>query len=191
MQALADSGYQTILPDQLYSYLATGASLPERPVILTFDDTHLEQFTIGATEMKKHNFKGVFFIMNISIGRAGYMNKEQIKQLAADGHVIGAHSWDHHRVTEYTDADWQQQLTEARQKLETISGKPVVYFAYPFGLWNKPAIQVLEQRGIKMAFQLSAKYDSTQPLFTVRRMIVPGTWTAKGLLKAMKTTFHL
>lgn len=191
MQALADSGYQTILPDQLYGYLTTGTPLPERPVMLTFDDTDLEQFTIGATEMKKHNFKGVFFIMNISIGRPRYMNTEQIKQLADDGHVIGAHSWDHHRVTEYTDTDWKKQLTEARQKLETISGTPVTYFAYPYGLWDKPAIQMLEQQGIKMAFQLSAKIDSTQPLYTVRRMLVPGTWTTKGLFKAMKTTFKL
>jgi len=191
LQALADSGYNTILPDQLYNYLTTGVAIPEKSFLITFDDTDEEQFTIGATEMKKHNFKGVFFIMNISIGRPRYMNKEQLKQLADDGHIIGAHTWDHHRVTEYTAADWDKQLTEAKQKLETITGKPIVYFAYPFGLWKTPAIPELQQRGIKMAFQLSAKPDSTQPLYTVRRMLVPGTWTTDGLFKAMKRTFHL
>jgi len=190
MQVLADSGYHTILPDQLYNYLATGAVIPERSFLITFDDTDEEQFTVGAAEMAKHQFKGVFFIMNISIGKPRYMSKEQIKQLADDGNVIGAHTWDHHRVTEYTTADWDKQLNEAKLKLETITGKPVAYFAYPFGLWNKPAIPELNQRGIKMAFQLSAKPDSTQPLYTVRRMLVPGTWTTDGLLKAMKRTFH-
>ena len=72
-----------------------------------------------------------------------------------------------------------------------MTGKPVEYFAYPFGLWDKAAIQELQYRGIKMAFQLSAKRDSTQPLYTVRRMIVPGTWTTKGLFKAIKRTFNL
>ena len=67
MQAFADSGYQTILPDQLYNYLAYGKPLPPKPFMITFDDTDAEQFTIGYNEMKKHNFKGVFFIMNISI----------------------------------------------------------------------------------------------------------------------------
>jgi peptidoglycan/xylan/chitin deacetylase (PgdA/CDA1 family) len=191
LQALADSGYQTILPDQLYNYLATGAAIPEKSFMLTFDDTDEEQFTIGETEMKKHNFKGTFFIMNISIGKPRYMSKEQIKQLSDEGNIIGAHTWDHHMVTKYTPADWDIQLNEAKQKLETITGKPVNYFAYPFGLWNVAAIPELQQRKIKMAFQLSTKPDTTQPLYTVRRMLVPGTWSNDGLFKAMRRTFHL
>ncbi len=191
LQALADSGYQTILPDQLYNYLATGAPIPEKSFMLTFDDTDEEQFTIGAAEMKKHNFKGTFFIMNISIGKPRYMSKEQLKQLSDEGNIIGAHTWDHHMVTKYTPADWDIQLNEAKQKLETITGKPVVYFAYPFGLWNEAAIPELQQRHVKMAFQLSTKPDSTQPLYTIRRMLVPGTWSNDGLFKAMKRTFRM
>lgn len=42
-------------------------------------------------------------------------------------------------VTKYTDADWNKQLNEAKLKLETITGRPVKYFAYPFGLWNQTA----------------------------------------------------
>ena len=77
MKALHDSGYQTILPGDLYEYLVHGATLPAKPVMLTFDDTDLEQFTIGATEMKKYNFKGVYFIMTISINRPRYMSEAQ------------------------------------------------------------------------------------------------------------------
>ena len=191
MQALADSGYKTILPDELYSYLATGKAIPAKSVMLTFDDTDEEQFTVGATEMKKHNFKGVFFIMNISIGRPRYMTKEQIKQLSDDGNVIGAHTWDHHMVTKYTAADWVKQLDEAKQKLVSITGKPIVYFAYPFGLWNKPSTVELPLHGIKMAFQLSDRIDAEQPLYTVRRMLVPGTWSTNSMFKFMKGTFRL
>ncbi len=191
MQALADSGYNTILPDELYNYLAYGKALPAKPIMLTFDDTDEEQFTVGNTEMKKHHFKGVFFIMNISIGRPRYMNKEQLKQLSDEGNVVAAHTWDHHMVTKYTAADWVKQLDEAKQKLITITGKPVVYFAYPFGLWNKPATVELPLHGIKMAFQLSDKMDAEQPLYTVRRMLVPGTWSTNSMFKFMKGTFHL
>lgn len=190
MQALADSGYTTILPDELYNYLATGKALPAKPIMLTFDDTDEEQFSVGATEMKKHHFKGVFFIMNISIGRPRYMNKEQIKQLSDEGNVIAAHTWDHHMVTKYTPADWVKQLDEAKQKLTTITGKPIIYFAYPFGLWNKAATVELPLHGIKMAFQLSDKMDAAQPLYTVRRMLVPGTWSTNSMFKFMKGTFR-
>ncbi|MFN2439232.1 MAG: polysaccharide deacetylase family protein [Chitinophagaceae bacterium] len=190
MKSLADSGYKTITPDEYVAYLTTGAPLPDKPVMLTFDDTDKEQYTIGAAEMNKYGFKGVFFLMTISIGRPNYMTKEEIKNLSDRGHIIGAHTWDHHRVTKYTDEDWDKQLSESSKKIEAITGKPVKYFAYPFGLWNQEAIPQLQKRGMQAAFQLSAKRDSLQPLYTLRRMIVPGNWSVNTMHKAMKNTFR-
>ncbi|MEO7263270.1 MAG: polysaccharide deacetylase family protein [Ferruginibacter sp.] len=189
MKALHDSGYSTILPDDLHNYLAFGKPLPPKPIMLTYDDTDLEQFTIGYTEMKKYDFKAVFFIMTIAIGKPRYMTKEMLKQLADEGNSVEGHTWDHHMVTKYTVADWDKQVTEANAKIESITGKPVQYFAYPFGLWKDSSIAPLKERKIKMAFQLSTKRDSTEPLYTVRRMIVPSGWSTAGMIKSMKTTF--
>jgi peptidoglycan/xylan/chitin deacetylase (PgdA/CDA1 family) len=191
MKALADSGYQTILPEQLYDYLTAGKSLPQKPVMVTFDDTNEEQFSIGAAELKKYGFKGVYFIMTISINRPRYMNKDQIRQLSDEGNVICCHTWDHHMVTKYQQADWDIQLVKPQKQLEIVTGKPVKYFAYPFGLWNGAAIPELKKRGYELAFILSSSRDSTEPLYTVRRMLVPGSWSTAGMLKAMKSTFHL
>ena len=191
MKAIKDSGYETILPDQLYNYLVHGASLPAKPIILSFDDTDEEQFTIGAKEMEKYGFKGVFFIMTISINRPRYMSKEQLKQLADSGNAVEAHTWDHHMVTKYQGNDWDKQLVQPMKKVEDITGKPAKYFAYPFGLWNRAAFPELKKAGYKMAFSLSTKRDSTEPLYTIRRMIVPGQWSTKGMIKAMKQTFKL
>jgi hypothetical protein len=82
LKILADSGYHTILPNQLYDYLAYGTTLPAKPVMLTYDDTDDDQFTIAAPEMKKYGFKGVFFIMTVSLNRPRYMSREQVKQLS-------------------------------------------------------------------------------------------------------------
>ena len=191
MKALKDSGYETILPDQLYNYLVHGATIPAKPVMLTFDDTDEEQFSIGATEMKKNGFKGVFFIMTISINRPRYMTKEQLKQLSDDGNAVEAHTWDHHMVTKYQGDDWEKQLIQPMKKVEEITGKPAQYFAYPFGLWNQAAIPELKKAGYRIAFILSSKRDSTEPLYTIRRMIVPGQWSTPGMMKAMKQTFKL
>ena len=190
MKALYDSGYQTILPDQLYEYLVHNRPLPQKPMMLTFDDTDEEQYSIGATEMNKYGFKGVFFIMTIAINRPRYMSKEQIKNLSDSGHEIAGHTWDHHMVTKYVGEDWDVQLLKPRRQLEEITGKKIQYFAYPFGLWNQAAITEIAARDYKLAFILSSKRDSTQPLYTVRRMIVPGAWSTSGLLKAMKSTFN-
>jgi hypothetical protein len=59
MKALADAGYQTILPEQLYNYLVFDP-LPAKPILITFDDTREEQFSIGAAEMKNMVLKAFF-----------------------------------------------------------------------------------------------------------------------------------
>ena len=190
MKALSDAGYHSILPNQLYDYLAYGVPLPSNPVMITFDDTREEQLTIGAAEMKKYGFKGVFFIMTVSINRPGYMTKEQIKSLSDSGNVVAAHTWDHHMVTKYTGDDWNTQLVKPKTKLEEIIGKPVTYFAYPFGLWNKAAIPELKKSGYQMAYILATKRDSVDPLYTIRRVIVAGQWSTPSTMEAIKSSFH-
>ncbi|WP_423149709.1 polysaccharide deacetylase family protein [Rubrolithibacter danxiaensis] len=189
MKMLADSGYHTILPDQLYNYLNTGAALPEKPIMLTFDDTDLDQYTIAAPEMKKYGFKGVFFIMTVSIGRPNYMTKEQIKALSDNGHVIGSHTWDHHNFKKYEGEDWVTQIEKPTKKLEEITGKPIKYFAYPFGLWNTKGIPELKKRGFIAAFQLAEKRDSIDPLFSIRRIIASGYWSPKTLRNSIVNSF--
>ena len=191
MKALNDSGYKTILPDQLYNHLVYGEALPAKPVMLTYDDTDEEQFSIAKGVMDKYGFKGVYFLMTISMNRPRYMTKDQIKQLSDEGHVIAGHTWDHHMVTKLQGDDWNTQLIKPREQIKSITGKDITYFAYPFGIWNPSVIPEIKKANYKMAFILSSKRDTTEPLYTIRRMIVPGQWSTNGMMKAMKSTFHL
>lgn len=190
IKMLADSGYHTILPDQLYDYLAYGSPLPPKPVMLTYDDTDDDQYNIAAPEMKKYGFKAVFFIMTVSLNRPKYMTREQIKELSNDGHVIESHTWDHHKFTGYKEEkDWATQIDKPKKQIEELTGKPAVFFAYPYGLWNKEGIPDLKKRGVKAAYQLSTKRDPNEPLYTIRRMIASGYWSANTLYKNMIATF--
>ena len=185
MQMLHDSGYHTILPDQLIAYMENGGPLPSRPVLLTFDDADESQYTVALPELDKAGFKGVFFIMTVVLGHPNYMGKEQVKDLAAQGHIIGCHTWDHHMVTKYTGDDWLKQIEKPKAELEQITGMPVRYFAYPYGLWNDEAVQQLRKYGFTAAFQLTGKQDKSEPLFTITRQIVDGNWSAARMLKVI------
>jgi len=193
MKMLADSGYHTILPDQLYAYLNTGAALPSKPIMLTFDDTDMDQFTIVRPTLDKLGFKAVYFIMTVSIGRKGkfvdYMTREQIKQLSDEGNIIGSHTYDHKNFKKYAGKDWEEQLDKPTKKLEEITGKTMTEFAYPFGLWNAEGIPELKKRGFRMAYQLSTKRDEKDPLFTIRRIIASGYWSPKTLSNSIKNSF--
>jgi peptidoglycan/xylan/chitin deacetylase (PgdA/CDA1 family) len=187
---LSDNGYHTILPDQLYDYLTKGTPLPSNPVMLTFDDTELGQYADAYPELIKYHFKAVFFIMTVSLNRPHYMSKEQVKELSDAGNVIGSHTWDHHNVKKYQGKDWEIQIDRPTRLLESITGKTIHYFAYPFGLWNEQAIPELKKRSFIAAFQLITKRDPQEPLFTIRRMIVPGYWSLATLQKSMNQNFN-
>jgi peptidoglycan/xylan/chitin deacetylase (PgdA/CDA1 family) len=207
IKMLADSGYHTILPDQLYAYLTTGAALPKKPIMLTFDDTDLDQFTIANPTLKKYGFKAVYFVMTVSLGRPHYMTADMVKKLSDEGNVIASHTWDHHRVDKYSHNseikikgkngkittkpvdDWVTQIDKPTKKLEEITGKKIEYFAYPFGVWKKPVLPEIQKKGFKIAFQLADKRDPDYPLMTVRRILDSGYWTTKTFSNSVRNSF--
>jgi peptidoglycan/xylan/chitin deacetylase (PgdA/CDA1 family) len=192
IKLLADSGYQSILPDQLYDYLVYGKPLPPKPIMFTFDDTDLDQFTVAYPTLKKYGFKGVYFIMTVAIGKKGriaYMNAAQLKQLADEGNVIASHTYDHKNFSKFTEEDWTTQIDEPTKKLERITGKKITYFAYPYGIYKAALLPKLKEHGFKAAFILSTKRDENYPLYTIRRIIDPGHYTAKNLLHSIKKSF--
>jgi len=193
IKMLADSGYHTILPDQLYNYLVFNSKLPEKPIMITFDDTDMDQFTVGNATLKKYGFKGVYFIMTVSIGRKGrinYMTKENIKQLSDEGNIIASHTYDHKNFAQFTDEDWKTQIDEPTKKLEQITGKKVEYFAYPYGVYKASSLHKLKEHGFKAAFILSTNRDENYPLYTIRRIIDPGRYTAKNLYYSINKSFN-
>lgn len=188
MKMLADSGYHSISPAQLYDYLVYNHELPQKPVMITFDDSRVEHAEIASPVMDKYGFKGVFFIMTITYNKKNYMTKDQIAQLAKDGNTIGLHSWDHTMVTKYKDeADWQKELVDPKDKLEKIIGSPVEYWAYPNGVYDHKGAEELNKY-FKLSFTLFSKRDSIYPLQTVRRILATEC-SAQSLLKSMRRTF--
>ncbi|OCX53250.1 polysaccharide deacetylase [Mucilaginibacter sp. PPCGB 2223] len=190
IKMLADSGYHTILPDQLFDYLTKGTPLPAKPVMLTFDDTDGDQFTVARSELMKYGFKGVYFIVFTNINKNKYyMTRAQIRQLSDEGNVIACHTQDHTNFKKYTDKDWEPQIGTPTKKLERLTGKPVNYFAFPFGEWSSAGLPKLRSYGFKAAFQLSLPRDHNDPLMTIRRILSCGYWTAETLDYNIKHDF--
>jgi peptidoglycan/xylan/chitin deacetylase (PgdA/CDA1 family) len=188
MKVLADSGYHSVSPAQLYDYLVYNKTLPTKPVMITFDDSRIEHSTIAAPVMEKYGFRGTFFIMTITYNKKNYMTTNEIAQLAKTGHTVGLHSWDHTMVIKYKEeSDWQKQVADPKKKLESITGKAVEYWAYPNGVYDhKGAVEL--SKYFKLSFSLATKRDSLQPLQCVRRIIVPEC-SPEGLLKSMRRSF--
>jgi len=188
MRALDDAGYTTITGDQLVEHMARGAKLPRKPVLLTFDDASAGQYTEAFPVLRRHHFKATFFVMTVVLGKRGWLTRGQVRKLDRAGMTIGSHTWDHKAVPEYTDADWDVEVTKPTRELEQLVGHPIRLFAYPFGLRDSKAIPHLLSAGLRAGFQLADRIDERHPAWTIRRMIVPEL-SGKELLREMKANF--
>ncbi|WP_341835637.1 polysaccharide deacetylase family protein [Chitinophaga pollutisoli] len=185
LQALRDAGYHT--PDP--SLLSDGASLPPKSIFITFDDSHADHFLIAAPALEEAGFRGIFFIMTVTIGKKGFLTSSQIKTLHEHGHWIGSHTWDHPRLSARGFPDAAQQLSGTKSSLERITGAPVTLFAYPYGFWNDTIAAQVKKAGYKAAFQLSETKMSAWPQFSIRRIMVDGRWNGEQLLHAIDESF--
>jgi peptidoglycan/xylan/chitin deacetylase (PgdA/CDA1 family) len=188
LDALAEDGWTTIGPDQYLAHLTGGQPLPAKPVILSFDDAQGTQATEALPQLVQRQMTGTFFAMTVVLDKRDWLGRDDLKRLADAGMTVGAHTWDHQRVDRYGDADWAVQLDQPRELLESVLGRPVEHFAYPFGAWNSAAFPHLISAGYRTAFQLTDKpTDPTAPVLSLRRTLVDSTWTRAQLLATIRS----
>ncbi len=187
LKYLKDNAYHAVTSEQIYQYYANGKPLPDKPIMLTFDDNDGTQYTNALPLLKKYGFNATFFIMTVTLDKENYMTSDQLKELDKGGFDVQPHTWDHHMVTQYkTDEDWQRQIVEPKKTLEDLLGHPTPYFAYPYGVYNSTSAEKIKSYGYKAAFRLSEVMDKdADPLFAIQRQIANGYWKLDQFVQAI------
>ena len=126
-------GYYSITLSQLFDGIYGGAPLPEKPVILTFDDGYADAYTNAFPQLKWAGFGGSFAIVTGWAGQPGYLNWEQMQEMATAGMEMIAHSVNHPDLGKESDEIVRDQLGRSRRDLEENLGQPVSFFVYPAG----------------------------------------------------------
>ncbi|SDB81452.1 Peptidoglycan/xylan/chitin deacetylase, PgdA/CDA1 family [Raineyella antarctica] len=187
LDAIREAGYTTIDPAAYHAHLANGAKLPDKPLIMSFDDGKDNQPQNALPALTKRGMVGTWFIMSVVIGNPGWTTADQIRRAADAGHTIGCHTWDHHDVRKYTAADFTKQFDGARATLQKYSGQPVDSFAFPYGAWNEAALPHLAKAGFTTAYQLTEKpLDPKLPQLTLRRQLAVSTWSGAELVAQLE-----
>ena len=158
MQALEDWGYHTISISELVEALTTGTDLPERPIVITFDDGHLSVYEQAFPIMRAHGFKGVLYAVSSYVGAPGYVSRQHLLELIAEGWEIGCHSASHPDLTQTHD-QLRYQLLDARLFLENELGVEIPTFAYPFGRMDAATLRKLVDYGYLAAVGLGTHYE--------------------------------
>src|SRR3990170_738980 len=133
MSSLKSWGYTTITIKQLVSTLTKGRPLPDRPVVITFDDGNLDVYEQAYPIMEKLSFIGSVYIVANRLDTVGFLQKEQLEEMIASGWEVGSHSMTHSDLVR-NHAQVRREILQSRLDLNELLGIEVKIFAYPFGL---------------------------------------------------------
>ena len=128
--------------------------IPDKLVVLTFDDSAKSHYSVARPILTKYKFGATFFItegFDFPTNKKDYMTWEEIAQLHKDGFEIGNHTLDHKGVTEKTLADLPAQLRGISAQCKKHGIPQPTSFAYPGNAFTKDALAVLKDNGITFA----------------------------------------
>lgn len=177
IEYISDMGYTSISAKELIDYVDNGTPLPEKPIMLTFDDGCYNNYEYVLPILKLYGHKGIFSIVgkytdeytdiNEASTAYGYMRWIDVYNLSLSGYAeIANHSYDFHKYTDNRRAskkkswesiyDYQNIFLQDTEKMQNrcinnADVTPVIY-TYPFGEYSKESLGVLKDMGFRMSF---------------------------------------
>jgi poly-beta-1,6-N-acetyl-D-glucosamine N-deacetylase len=163
-----------ILPlEKLVDLLKDGKDLPDKTFAITIDDGYRSIYKEAYPRFKKAGIPFTVFISTdpIDRGYSGYMNWQELKEMAKDPLVtIGAHTASHIHMAAASPARLGDEMSRSLERIEKELGQRPNLFAYPYGEASLKAISVIRGFGMKAAFgQHSGAIGSTDDLYYLPR----------------------
>ncbi len=177
MEWILSEGIKPISLDQLYAHLTNGEPVPDKAIVLTFDDNYQGFYDNALPILKKYNFPSAMFVHTNFVGsKQGRpkMSWETLQLLAkSDLVTIGSHTLSHpDDITKLSPSDQEREIVQSKQILEEKLGKPVPYFAYPDGKNDAVTQDIVRRAGYKMAFTThNATAEESPNIYAVNRYV--------------------
>ncbi len=184
LRYLKDNGYHTISLHQLLLHLTRGEQLPEKPVILTFDDGYRDNYENAFPLLQKYGFTATFFLVTnfIDEGRPEYLTWEQVKALAQAGNEIGAHSRDHPDLRGRDTDFLVWQILGSKEAIQNGAGITPRFFSYPSGKYDENVIAILASAHYWGAVTVrQGVHQSSDATFELQRIRIDGSYGADEL----------
>ena len=163
MRWLAVSGYRAVSLEDLRAAREGRDALPERPVVVTFDDGFQECVEHAAPVLERHGFTATFFLVaGLTGGRSQWLAAErgielplidwaEARRLEERGFRCGAHTLTHPRLADLPAEACRRELEESRRVMEDHLGRPVREMAYPFGSFSPEVREMAAEAGYGIA----------------------------------------
>lgn len=216
LKALCDEGYTAVTPDMLIDFAEGRKLLPEKPVLITFDDGHYNNLYYGMPLLEKYGMCAVINIVGAyseySTASGDHSNPNyshitwwQIEETAQSGVIYyGNHSYGMHKfkprygiaqLAGESDSEYEKNLTEdtmrLQEKLRVLCGYEPAVYAYPFGKYSKTAVKTLVSLGIKITLTCNegvttVRFGVPESLINMKRINREGNYSTERLMALIK-----
>ena len=173
---------KTSSPNELWPLLSKG---PEKKVVaLTFDDYLSSDVEPLLAILKEHQVSATFFLIGNSL--AG--NHDLLKTMAAEGHALANHTWDHLNLYTLTTDEIRAQIIAPLLKMEQLGVKPAPFFRPPGGFYNETIIRIAQEAGLKTVLWSLNSFDGdpANSAFLVKDTVC--RWVHPGAIVALHTS---
>lgn len=183
IETLKNAGYAFVTASDLMDILDGKIKLPQKPIVLSFDDGYRDFYTDVFPILKKYNIKAVAYVVLGFLDKPNYLFTKQLKEIAKSRLVeIGAHTVHHLALRGLNPSLARSELIDGKRGLEKLINTPVVSFAYPDGSFDDQIIKMVQEAGYKSAaitrHGLEVNHDNKYSLYRIH----PGDKTGSVLL---------
>lgn len=171
IKSLYEAGYRTITLSRLERHWAGLSDLPDKPLVLTFDDGYLSTYTEAKLVLEEYGFVATVFPVKQFTGKQGHMTCDMLIELHGLGWEIASHTVSHPDLTILDNNRLQEELQNSKTWLEELLDSEVVSIAYPAGRYNQQVINGAMECGYKLAVTTGygiASQDSPMELNRIR-----------------------
>ncbi len=187
---LFDQGFTPISMYQMNKALLDGTPLPNKPVVLTFDDGYVDAYTNVFPALRERGFTGTFFIITSrpDAHDPAYMSWEQIREMADAGMSMEAHTKDHPDLIGRPYDFLVYQMLGSLQSLAAYTDRQPHMFAYPIGHYDQNVLDVAHTMPIWRAVTTEhGRYVTTDNRLEVPRLRISGNVGVPGLAQILNS----
>lgn len=140
--------------------LPQGAAAGARAMVLTFDDGPDPRYTPAILDtLARYGVRAMFFVC----GEMATDNRDLLRRMAAEGHVIGNHTWTHPLIPKLGRSALEQEIGRTSEVVEQTVGQPPLWFRAPYGAWNRAAFEIGADLGMEPLAWTVDTLDWTEP----------------------------
>ena len=185
MAGLRRAGYWGISLRQAWRAWTRGGPLPRRPVVVSFDDGYLGDYTHARPVLRRLGWPGV---LNLALRNVGPHNlrAREVRALIADGWEIDSHTIDHSDLTVVDDARVKYELVASGRVIRRRFGVTPEFFCYPYGHYDARVEAAVARAGYRAATTENEGYATAATPFALPRVRVQGSDTPRTLLARLQ-----